>query len=148
MVCLGNICRSPLAEGILRYKAAIRDLPWEIDSAGTISWHKGKPPDRRSIAVARSHGIDISELTARKIKRRDLTDFDRIVAMDHENYQHLLALGQGPPDKIEMMLNYLHPGQNRAVPDPYYGEMRDFEEVFALLDQACDAMIERLTSGH
>ena len=92
MVCLGNICRSPLAEGIARDLISKRNLPWQVDSAGTIDWHQGNPPDSRSIACAKKHGIDIADQVSRKIRKRDLVDFDIILAMDAQNYRDVRDL--------------------------------------------------------
>lgn len=145
MVCLGNICRSPLAEGILRQKIIENNLPWTVDSAGTASWHTGNAPDPRSIHVASNHGIDISGLSARQFDLEDLIHFDKILAMDAENYQNILALANGiNVDKVEMILNYSYLGQNRQVPDPYYGKGDGFEEVYQMLNKACDALVQQL----
>ena len=142
MVCLGNICRSPLAEGILQHKIESRSLPWEVDSAGTGSWHTGQQPDARSIATARKHGIDITRQRARQIKNWDLSQYDLILTMDSQNYQDVmrLAIGEQQQEKIRLIMNYAFPGQNRSVPDPYWND-DGFEQVFEMLDQACEALI-------
>ena len=149
MVCLGNICRSPLAEGILRQKIADQQLDWTVDSAGTAGYHGGQRPDQRSIDIAAKNDIDISHQEARKFEPSDFQNFDRILTMDSQNYQDVIRLAAGnQKEKVELILNYLHPGQNRAVPDPYYGGLDGFKDVYNLLDQACDAFIERmLTQG-
>lgn len=145
MVCLGNICRSPLAEGIARKKLEHHGLDWEIDSAGTGDWHIGHAPDPRSISTAAARSIDISGLRARQIALQDLEEFDLIVTMDRDNHQHVRAMANGENrHKITMMLDYLYPGEGRPVPDPYFGGSEGFEKVYDLLDAACDAMILEL----
>lgn len=144
MVCLGNICRSPLAEGILRHQlkeAGIMD--WEIDSAGTGGWHGGELPDRRSIEVAKKYDIDITSQRARKLNGYDLENFDLIFAMDASNYNDILKLSQNKAerDKVKLIMNEAYPGQNKQVPDPYYND-NGFEEVFQMLDKACGKIIE------
>ena len=144
MVCLGNICRSPLAEGILRHQlkeAGIMD--WEIDSAGTGGWHAGELPDRRSIEVAKKYDIDITSQRARKLNGYDLENFDLIFAMDANNYNDILKLSQNKAerDKVKLIMNEAYPGQNKQVPDPYYND-NGFEEVFQMLDKACGKIIE------
>lgn len=144
MVCLGNICRSPLAEGILKHQlkeAGIMD--WEIDSAGTGGWHAGELPDRRSIEVAKKYDIDITSQRARKLNGYDLENFDLIFAMDANNYNDILKLSQNKAerDKVKLIMNEAYPGQNKQVPDPYYND-NGFEEVFQMLDKACGKIIE------
>ena len=144
MVCLGNICRSPLAEGILQHKAQLRGLNWKIDSAGTGSWHIGELPDSRSIDIAREHGIDITYQRSRQIKAKDLANFDLIFAMDSSNYNNIRRLAQKPSeaDKVQLIMNMSSPSLNRSVPDPYY-QSDGFGEVFNMLNEACDAIIEK-----
>lgn len=144
MVCLGNICRSPLAEGILRHrldKADIQD--WEIDSAGTGGWHAGELPDSRSIQVAKKHGVDITYQKARKLIGYDLENFDLIFAMDSSNYSDIIKLAQSKAerDKVRLIMNEVNPNKNQVVPDPYYDD-NGFEEVFQMLDKACAKIIE------
>ncbi len=143
MVCLGNICRSPLAEGILRSKIENANLNWSVDSAGTSSWHIGAPPHKGSIAIAKENGMDISGQRGRQFSGSDFKEFDLILAMDSENYQNIIGLSidQSQEDKVKLMLNYAHPGSNMAVPDPYY--TGDFQEVFDLLNLACSNLIEQ-----
>ena len=143
MVCLGNICRSPLAEGIFRHRAQEAGLDWELDSAGTGGWHSGEAPDPRSIAVAAKYGLDISGQRARQLNTQDFERFDHLFVMDSENYQNVLRLASSPAQKakVELLMNLALPGQNRAVPDPYYGGKEGFEQVFAMIDQACQAFI-------
>lgn len=130
MVCLGNICRSPLAEGILKKMQP----EWEIDSAGTASYHIGSAPDPRMISTAASHQIDISMLRARQFTAADFDAFDRIYAMDSSNYTNILSLTSSTEDraKVHMML-----GEEKNVPDPYYGGDEGFENVYQLLHTAC-----------
>jgi protein-tyrosine phosphatase len=144
MVCLGNICRSPLAEGILKHQleeAGILD--WEIDSAGTGGWHAGELPDRRSIQVAKKHGVDITYQKARKLNGYDLENFDLIFAMDSSNYNDIIKQAQSKEerDKVKLIMNELTPHKNQVVPDPYYDD-NGFEEVFKMLDKACAKIIE------
>ncbi|MBK7409109.1 MAG: low molecular weight phosphotyrosine protein phosphatase [Saprospirales bacterium] len=144
MVCLGNICRSPLAEGILKEKIKQHRLDWEVDSAGTGYWHVGDGPDRRSVAVARQNGIDIRAQRARQISPKDLDDFDLIFAMDTSNYRNLINLAAQPDlsEKVHLILDLVFPGEGRSVPDPYYDD-QGFEGVFEMLDEACDRIVER-----
>ncbi len=142
MVCLGNICRSPLAQGILESKVRGRQLNWEVDSAGTSTWHIGERPDRRSVEVARQNGIDITRQLARQVKPSDFHDFDLILAMDSSNYTDLVRMApdSGLTSKVQLILNYSFKDRNMAVPDPYFDGR--FQHVFDLLDQACDDLIE------
>lgn len=144
MVCLGNICRSPLAEGILKEKIKAKSLDWTVDSAGTGSWHAGDPPDPRSIAVAATHGLDITTQRGRQIKPIDLEDYDLIFAMDSSNYQNILQLTSSDiqREKVQLVMNMEKPGYNQNVPDPYYGD-DGFEAVYQMLDRACTAIVEK-----
>jgi len=144
MVCLGNICRSPLAEGILKNKAISNNLDWEVDSAGTSSFHNGELPDSRSIAVAKQHGIDIIDQRSRLFVKEDLDQFDLILAMDSSNYQNILKLASSEEqkEKVKLIMNYEKPGYNQAVPDPYWNN-DGFEGVYQMLDRACDKIIEQ-----
>jgi protein-tyrosine phosphatase len=144
MVCLGNICRSPLAEGIMKSKLAERGLDWEVDSAGTGYWHAGDLPDRRSIATARRHGIDITDQRARQFKPGDFTHFDHILVMDLSNQRNVRILANTPEheEKVQLILDYSHPGESRQVPDPYYDD-NGFEAVYEILDEACSAFIKK-----
>ncbi len=146
MVCLGNICRSPLAEGILRKKIEERKLDWEVDSAGTGSWHIGEKPDPRSILTARNHGIDITHQRARQFAAEDLDRFDLVLAMDPSNYRDILrfATSDEHKEKVHLIMNFLHPGNNEAVPDPYWND-DGFERVYTMLDLACDKLIEHFS---
>ena len=144
MVCLGNICRSPLAEGILQRKVEEKDLNWQIDSAGTGSWHVGELPDSRSIEVGKKYGIDLTSQRARQFKKIDLDRFDLIFAMDSSNYQNILKLAdnQVQKDKVKLIMNESEPGRNEAVPDPYWDD-DGFEKVYQMLDKACTKLVEK-----
>ena len=144
MVCLGNICRSPLAEGILKSKTSPESI--FVDSAGTAAFHIGNKPDQRSINVAAKYGLDISSQRARKVSVKDFDTFDRIFAMDQSNYDHLLLLARTDLDisKIKLILNEAHPNQNRSVPDPYDGESSGFENVYSMLDEACECILKKI----
>ncbi|GAA3577432.1 low molecular weight protein-tyrosine-phosphatase [Snuella lapsa] len=144
MVCLGNICRSPLAEGILRSK-----LPYNkftIDSAGTANYHTGNPPDKRSVAIAKKYGLDISNLRGRQFSALDFERFDIIYVMDESNYNNVISLAKNQEDidKVKMILNEIYPNQSYSVPDPYYGGNDGFENVYKMLDEACSIIAEAL----
>lgn len=145
MVCLGNICRSPLAEGILKSKLSKNNFI--VDSAGTGGWHAGEKPDKRSIAIAKQKGLDISQQKARQFSAKDFKKFDYIYAMDMSNYKNILSLAENEADKtkVTLILNELFPGENVEVPDPYYGGVDGFENVYNMLDKACDVIAEKLT---
>ena len=142
MVCLGNICRSPLAEGILKSK--LPESTFLIDSAGTANYHVGNPPDRRSIAVGKKYGIDISKQKARQFQVEDFDEFDILFVMDAANYRSLQQKARNENDKkkIKLILNECYPQQNRAVPDPYWND-DGFELVYQLLDDACEAFVQK-----
>ena len=143
MVCLGNICRSPLAEGILRSKLSEDFI---VDSAGTGGWHAGELPDKRSIATAKNRGLDITNQRARQFKRSDFDTFDHIFVMDNSNYKDVLALAPNEEvkSKVKLILNEIFPNGNVDVPDPYYGGQDRFENVFDMLDQACEEIARKL----
>lgn len=145
MVCLGNICRSPLAEGILRERAFKKGIQIEVDSAGTAAYHVGEKPDSRSIKVAKENGIDIKQQKARQFSVSDFDHFDKIYAMDQNNYQNILKLARSIEDKnkVGMILNESHPNMNISVPDPYYGGDDGFQHVFDLLDAACSIILDK-----
>ncbi|RVT77634.1 low molecular weight phosphotyrosine protein phosphatase [Flavobacterium sufflavum] len=148
MVCLGNICRSPLAEGILASK-----LPKDkfiVDSAGTGAWHSGNQPDARSIAVAKKHQLDISTQRARLFKVEDFETFDYIYVMDKSNFRDVIRLAKNDEqkEKVEIILNELYPDENVDVPDPYYGIDNGFEMVFQMLDEACEIIASKLKANH
>jgi protein-tyrosine phosphatase len=144
MVCLGNICRSPLAEGILKNKVEKEGLNWIVDSAGTGDYHVGTMPDSRSIAVANKYQIDISNQRARQFKTKDFTEFDLILVMDASNYRNVVNLARNEEEskKVELIMNLSSPGQNIEVPDPYWNN-DGFEQVFAMLENACDKLIDK-----
>lgn len=145
MVCLGNICRSPLAEGILVSKVKSDEI--FVDSAGTGAYHIGKLPDKRSIEVAGKYGIDITNQRARKFTVKDFDTFDYIYAMDESNYQNILMLARTNDDKskVQLILNEAHTTKNLAVPDPYYGGSQGFENVYTMLEQACEIIANKLS---
>jgi protein-tyrosine phosphatase len=148
MVCLGNICRSPLAEGILASK-----LPKEkfiVDSAGTGSWHIGSNPDSRSIATAKKNKIDISRQKGRQISIHDFEQFDYIYVMDNSNYQDVIRLTNNPEhhQKVQLILNELYPDENVDVPDPYYGTPNGFEMVYNMLDEVSTIIAAKLLEKH
>lgn len=148
MVCLGNICRSPLAQGILASK-----LPKDkflVDSAGTGAWHVGHSPDERSITVAKKNQINISEQRGRQFSTSDFDNFDYIYVMDSNNYSDVLDLAktQDQKDKVQMILNDLFPNENVDVPDPYFGLPNGFEIVYNMLDEVCDLISEKLIQKH
>lgn len=137
MLCLGNICRSPLAEGILRSKLS---SDHEIDSAGTIAMHEGEKADKRSIKTADNHHIDICEHRSRPITSKDFDDFDRIYCMDLHNLEDAISMAKTKENrrKVSLILDVLETGNDNEVPDPYWGDMSDFEKVYQMLDEACD----------
>ena len=148
MVCLGNICRSPLAEGILASK-----LPKDkfiVDSAGTGNYHSGKQPDHRSIATAKKNGIDISNQKARQFTTLDFDTFDYIFVMDNSNYDDVVFLAKTDEQKqkVQLVLNELFPGDNVDVPDPYYGLQNGFDMVFEMLDETTDLIAKKLIAQH
>jgi protein-tyrosine phosphatase len=154
-VCMGNICRSPIAEGVFRWLAPrLRpDLAVEADSAGTHGYHVGRPPDVRAQRVARAHGIDLSVLRARQLVAQDFERFDQILVMDRRNHDAAMALA--PPrrrDRLALLLDYAPQLALREVPDPYYGGLSDFEQVFQLSEQAARGLLQSLAaptpSGH
>jgi len=144
MVCLGNICRSPLAEGILQTLAKKNTLNWEVDSAGTADYHIGEPPHRLSQKVAQLNGIDISKQRCKQFSVADFEKFDRILVMDQQNLADVLSLApnQKAASKVSLLLDALYPGEGREVPDPWYGEEEGYHEVFALIRKACEAIIK------
>lgn len=144
MVCLGNICRSPLAEGILKSKVDSQKV--FVDSAGTGGWHVGHLPDARSIEVARNYNLDITDQRCRRFTSIDFHKFDLIYVMDRSNYSDVLEMASSDleRDKVRMILDELYPGEKREVPDPYYGGSQGFDNVYKLLDTACEVIATRL----
>ena len=148
MVCLGNICRSPLAEGILASK--LPENKFKVDSAGTGSWHIGNAPDERSIITAKKNGILISNQKCRQITTNDFDFFDYIYVMDNNNYNDVLELSKNQEHrkKVQLILNELFPNENVDVPDPYYGLQNGFDSVYQMLDEACDLIAKKLIEKH
>lgn len=146
MVCLGNICRSPVAEGVMRSKIEKYKLDAFVDSAGTAAYHIGEHPDKRSIQNAKKHGVDISKLVARKFEITDFDNFDRIYVMDSSNYSDVIKLAKTEIDKqkVKLLLNDLYPDSNMSVPDPYFGGEQGFENVFILIEKACEEIAQRM----
>ena len=145
MVCLGNICRSPLAEGVFRSK--LSDEKFIVESAGTSNFHSGSSPDQRSIEIAKKYNIDISEQKSRVFSGYDFETFDYIFVMDFANYNDIvkLAKDQSEIDKVKLILDY--PNSNLSeVPDPYFGENKGFKKVFKLINDACDYHSKKLQS--
>ena len=140
MVCLGNICRSPLAHGIMEHLAKENKLDWQVDSAGTCDWHVGEGPDRRSIRVAKQHGIDISDQICRLFRVSDFDTYDHIFVMDKNNLRDIVAKARNQEDvkKVRLLLG------NEIVPDPYYDDAQ-FEPVFQMIEKGCKELITELT---
>jgi len=147
MVCLGNICRSPLAAGILNKKAGERKINMICDSCGTGGWHSGEPADKRSADIARINQVDISGHRARQFDRRDFDRYDMIYAMDTDNFADIISLAKNENDrkKVKLIMNEVYPGMNRSVPDPYYGGDDGFKKVFDMLSAACDKILQNQT---
>jgi protein-tyrosine phosphatase len=144
MVCLGNICRSPLAEGILQKKINDRGLDWQVDSAGTNGLHNGERPHPFSQKVALQHGVDISKQHSRRFIKEDFERFDKIYAMASDVIEEMewIAKDKFNIAKVDLLLNEMFPGQNRDVPDPWYGPEAGYKKVFEMIDKACDAVIK------
>jgi len=147
-VCTGNICRSPLAEGILRKKFQELNLDAEVDSAGFEAFHAGDQPDSRAIAMGRKFDVDISGHVARLVNSQDFKKFDLIYIMDdsHLNRIKPFAKSKTEMEKVDYLLNVVHPGENRNVEDPWYGDTNGFETVFHKLDEACGILAEKIAS--
>ena len=145
MVCLGNICRSPLAEGAFRALVSARDQSdsYKIESAGTGGWHVGESPHDGSIQIAAQHGIDITAQQSRQVREDELEDWDWIIAMDSSNLKNLSAMG-APPDRTRLLLSFIPPGYARDVPDPYYEG--GFDRVFDLVNSGCEHLLEFIES--
>lgn len=145
MVCLGNICRSPLAEGILQDKAWKAGLNWSVDSAGTNGYHTGEAPHHLSIKVATLNGIDITKQRSRKFTAADFDQYDKIYAMADDVLDDMKRIAKKSfnENKVDLLLNELYPGQNRDVPDPWYGPEAGYHDVFTLIDKACEQIINK-----
>lgn len=148
-VCLGNICRSPAAHGAFLNSLAAAGLERSItvDSAGTGDWHVGRAPDKRMTAAAKSRGIDLSPLRARQVTREDFSMFEHIFAMDLENLENMRALAKRQPYQPQLYLDLIAPGQNKEVPDPYYGGASGFEHVLDMVENASEALLQRIQTG-
>lgn len=144
MVCLGNICRSPMAEAIL--SAKLPKDKFTVDSAGTGHWHVGKHPDERSVSTALKNGLDISRQKGRQFSTTDFDSFDYIYVMDNSNYNDVVALAKNEEqkNKVQLILNELFPGENVDVPDPYYGLQNGFDSVYQMLDETCNNIAKKL----
>lgn len=145
MVCLGNICRSPLAEGVLQHKAWKAGFNWSVESAGTGAWHAGEPPHELSCKVARQNGIDISKQRARQFVKEDIENFDFIYVMDSSNYNDVKKISGELFDdrKIDLLLNASFASENRNVPDPWNGKEDGYHKVFEMIDKACERIIRK-----
>jgi low molecular weight protein-tyrosine phosphatase len=145
-VCLGNICRSAMAEGILTNKVKSRGLNIDVESAGTANYHIGQSPDKRMQQKAIDHGLNISEQRGRQFAVSDFDEFNYIFAMDESNRDNILQLARSndDSDKVELFLNLSQPNQNLSVPDPYYGGEQGFEDVYQMLNEACDIFLNSL----
>ena len=145
MACLGNICRSPIAEGILKHKAEQHGLDWTVESAGTNSYHTGEAPHRFSQKVCRQHGIDISGQRARTFTADDFGKYDKIYVLARDVYDNVQRIGgsDAAMNKVDYLLNELNPGSNESVTDPWYGNEDGYQPVYDIIEQACNAIIRR-----
>jgi protein-tyrosine phosphatase len=148
MVCLGNICRSPIAEGMMRHKIKLHGLNWVVASAGTESYHIGEAPHRFSQRICLRHGIDISAQRAKRFTRDDFAAYDKIYAMAADVYDEISRIGGRDADmsKVSLFLNELEPGSNASVPDPYYGAEDGYKEVYDMIGRTCDAIIKQYST--
>ena len=149
LVCLGNICRSPMADGLLRRKVKDNDLNVYVDSAGTANYHIDSAPDKRMIETAKTRGTNIEDLRGRQFSRKDFQDFDLIYVMDDSNLSNVVSMTnvENEQQKVRLILEELYPTQLMQVPDPYYGSMQDFMDVYDLLDKVTDVIIEKIKNG-
>lgn len=149
MVCLGNICRSPLAEGVLKHKVQNAGLNWTVDSAGTNGYHTGEAPHRLSQKVAKMHGIDISGQRARNFTAEDFDTYDKIYAMADEVIDEMkyIAGSRYDASKVELIMNEAHPGKNEDIPDPWYGTEPGYHHTYDMIDTATDAVIKNYGKG-
>ena len=148
MICLGNICRSPLAEGILASK--LPKNKFKVDSAGTGTWHVGHKPDDRSVAVAKKNKINIADQKGRQFSKSDFDLFDYIYVMDNSNYNHVIELAENQEQKlkVKLILDELFPNEKVDVPDPYFGLPHGFEIVYNMLDEVCEVIAKKLQDKH
>jgi len=147
MVCLGNICRSPIAKGILIKKLEDKNITWvEVDSAGTADYHVGGKADQRTVENGMKNGINLSSHRGRQFSKRDFDVFDQIYVMDSQNYADVidLATTKEETEKVKLILDELKPGAHLSVPDPWFGGEKDFEKVFTMLDKACDIIVDKI----
>jgi protein-tyrosine phosphatase len=146
MVCLGNICRSPMAEGILRHKLRGMNLSVYTDSAGTSGFHIGQTPDSRAVDCLKEYGIDISDLRSRQFNKSDFAKYDLIYVMDRSNYNDVIEMARTPEDesKVAMIMNETNPETPIDVPDPWYGDEAGFHDVYRMLDGACDVIVRKI----
>lgn len=149
MVCLGNICRSPLAEGILKHKAAKAGLDWTVESAGTNNYHTGEAPHHLSQKVAKLNGVDICQQKARRFTKDDFDRYDKIYAMADDVVYDMkrLAGSKFDPAKVDLLLNELYPGEDRDVPDPWYGPEPGFHDVYKMIDEACERILSKYAAN-
>lgn len=149
MVCLGNICRSPIAEGVMQHKYAVHQLKGRIDSAGMIGYHSGDAPDKRAIAISLKHHIDISNQRARQFSAADFAKYDLILAMDQSVYQEILnkAKSETEESKVHLFMDLSNISKGKDVPDPYYGGPEGFENVFKMIDSCCDEIAEKISKS-
>ena len=147
MVCLGNICRSPIAEGIMKAKLAAANIQGKVDSAGVLSYHSGEAPDKRAISVAGKYQVDISGQVARQLRKSDFVDFDFILVMDRSVYAEIAALAQTEDErnKVRLFLEFAGINEITEVPDPYYGGQEGFEMVYNMLNEGCNRILFNLT---
>lgn len=145
MVCLGNICRSPIAEGLMLDKIVRNNLSWEVASAGTESYHIGEAPHRYSQSICLQKGIDISGQKAQRFTKADFEQYDKIYALATDVYDEIQRIGGSKADmsKVDLLLNELNPGKDESVPDPYYGQADGYIFVYDLIDRACDAIVNK-----
>lgn len=145
MVCLGNICRSPLAEGVLKHKIKQAGLNWEVDSAGTMHDRTGSPPHPLSQKIAKHNGLDICSHACRQFVKQDIITFDKIYVMDRQNYQQVKKISGELWDekKVDFLLNEVYPSENRSIPDPWYGVEKDYHDVYTMINEACDKIIAK-----
>ena len=148
MVCLGNICRSPMAEGIVRDEFAKHGIDIQVDSAGTDAYHVGERADERGQAELAKHGIDISDERAMKLSPYHLEEYDMIYAMDRSNYADILSLTKDDDErkKVDMFMNIAHPGKHISVPDPYYGGDKGFTKVYEMLKESAEALVNQINT--
>lgn len=145
MVCLGNICRSPIAEGLLAHKVKEHGLDWQVDSAGTEHYHIGAAPHKHSQEICRKNNVDITYQRARQFSKEDFSRYDKIYALADDVYENIERMGGASADmsKVDLFLNELYPGSDESVPDPYYGGAAGYVTVYDMIDRTCDAIINK-----